>query len=51
MLASWTFLEELAEAHTRRLARTLDDYANADDYSVPRSAGRTPGSSRRSSAS
>jgi hypothetical protein len=32
-LASWTLLEELAEAHTNRLARTLDDYANADDYS------------------
>ena len=32
-LSSWTLLEELAEAHTRRLARTLDDYANADDYS------------------
>jgi hypothetical protein len=34
VLASWTLLEELAQAHTRRLARTLDDYANADDYSV-----------------
>ena len=34
MLTSWTLLEELAQAHTRRLARTLDDYANADDYSV-----------------
>ena len=33
-LAAWTLLEELAQAHTRRLARTLDDYANADDYSV-----------------
>jgi hypothetical protein len=32
-LSSWTLLEELAQAHTRRLARTLDDYANADDYS------------------
>ncbi len=32
-LASWTLLEELAQAHTRRLARMLDDYANADDYS------------------
>ena len=34
VLAAWTLLEELAQAHTRRLARTLDDYANADDYSV-----------------
>jgi hypothetical protein len=34
VLASWTLLEELAQAHTRRLARTLDDYANADDYGV-----------------
>jgi tetratricopeptide (TPR) repeat protein len=25
VLASWTLLEELAQAHTRRLARTLDD--------------------------
>jgi hypothetical protein len=32
-LSSWTLLEELAEAHTHRLARMLDDYANADDYS------------------
>ena len=32
-LSSWTLLEELAQAHTRRLARMLDDYANADDYS------------------
>jgi hypothetical protein len=31
-LSSWMLLEELAEAHTHRLARTLDDYANADDY-------------------
>jgi hypothetical protein len=34
LLRSWTLVEELAQAHTRRLARTLDDYANADDYSV-----------------
>ena len=34
LLAAWTLLEELAQAHTRRLARTLDDYANADDYGV-----------------
>ena len=34
LLAAWTLLEELARAHTRRLARTLDDYANADDYGV-----------------
>jgi hypothetical protein len=36
LLAAWTLLEELAQAHTRRLARALDDYANADDYSVAR---------------
>lgn len=36
VLSAWTLLEELAQAHTRRLARTLDDYANADDYSVAR---------------
>jgi hypothetical protein len=36
MLASWTLLEELADGHTRRLARTLDDYANADEYDVSR---------------
>ena len=34
VLAAWTLLEELAQAHTRRLARSLDDYANADAYSV-----------------
>ena len=34
LLAAWTLLEELAQAHTRPLARALDDYANADDYSV-----------------
>lgn len=34
MLSSWTLLEELAQAHTRRLARTLDDYADADAYSA-----------------
>ena len=34
VLRSWTLVEELVQAHTRRLARTLDDYANADDYSV-----------------
>ena len=33
-LSSWTLLEELAQAHTRRLARLLDDYANSDSYSV-----------------
>lgn len=33
-LSAWTLLEELAQAHTRRLARMLDDYANADAYSV-----------------
>jgi hypothetical protein len=32
VLSSWLLLEELAENHARRLARTLDDYANADDY-------------------
>jgi hypothetical protein len=34
MLAGWTLIEEMAQAHIRRLARTLDDYANADDFSV-----------------
>jgi len=29
MLSSWTFLEELAESHARRLARTVDDFVNA----------------------
>ena len=33
-LSNWTLLEELAQAHTRRLARLLDDYANSDSYSV-----------------
>jgi hypothetical protein len=32
MLASWTFLEELAESHTHRLARTVDDFVNAEEY-------------------
>jgi hypothetical protein len=32
LLSSWTLLEELAQGHARRLARMLDDYANADDY-------------------
>ena len=32
MLSSWTFLEELAESHTRRLARTVDDFVNAAEY-------------------
>ena len=32
LLSSWTLLEELARDHARGLARTLDDYANADDY-------------------
>jgi len=37
MLSSWTLLEELADAHTRRLARTLDDYVNGDEeYEVSR---------------
>lgn len=34
LLTAWTLLEELAQAHTRRLARMLDDYATADAYSV-----------------
>jgi hypothetical protein len=29
MLSSWTFLEELAESHAQRLARTVDDFVNA----------------------
>ena len=36
MLSSWTLLEELADGHTRRLARTLDDYVNEDEYEVSR---------------
>jgi hypothetical protein len=35
LLKSWTFLEELAESHAQRLARTLDDFVNAgenDEY-------------------
>jgi hypothetical protein len=32
MLSSWTFLEELAENHAQRLARTLDDFVNADEF-------------------
>ena len=32
LLSSWTLLEELAESHTRRLARTVDDYVNAAEY-------------------
>ena len=32
MLSSWTFLEELAESHTRRLARTVDDLVSAAEY-------------------
>ena len=37
MLSSWTLLEELADGHTRRLARTLDDYVNGDyEYEVSR---------------
>jgi hypothetical protein len=31
VLSSWTLLEELAERHTQRIARTVDDYVNADD--------------------
>ena len=31
VLSSWPLLEELAEGHTRRLARALNDYAS-DDY-------------------
>jgi hypothetical protein len=31
-LSSWTLLEELAAGHARRLARSVDDYVNADDY-------------------
>ena len=32
MLSSWTFLEELAENHAQRLARTLDDFVDADEF-------------------
>jgi hypothetical protein len=32
VLSSWPLLEELAEAHARRLARALDDYADEDGY-------------------
>jgi hypothetical protein len=32
VLSSWMLLEELAENHTRRLARTVDEFVNADDY-------------------
>ena len=32
MLSSWTVLEELAESHSRRLARTVDDLVNAAEY-------------------
>jgi hypothetical protein len=32
MLKSWSFVEELALAHARRLARTIGEYANADEY-------------------
>jgi hypothetical protein len=32
VLSSWMLLEELAESHTRRLARTVDEFVNADDY-------------------
>jgi len=32
MLSSWTVLEELAESHARRLARTVDDLVNAAEY-------------------
>jgi len=31
MLSSWTFLEELAESHAQRLARTVDDFVNAKE--------------------
>jgi hypothetical protein len=31
VLSSWLLLEELAESHTRRLARTLDGYVNGDE--------------------
>jgi hypothetical protein len=34
VLSSWPLLEELAEGHTRRLARALDDYAHEDEYDV-----------------
>ena len=42
MLSSWTFLEELAESHAQRLARTVDDFVNAkeDDAYEERPAAR-----------
>ena len=42
MLSSWTFLEELAESHTRRLARTVDDFVNASEYDADEEQPATP---------
>lgn len=35
VLRAWLFVEELAAGHARRLARTIGEYANADEYDAP----------------
>jgi len=36
VLGGWLLVEEMARAHTRRLAGMLEDYAEEDASAVPR---------------